>query len=139
MAKGAKSLYKDEPKYPNQRVKIVLPFPPSQNHMYFTAKNGSRILKDTAKKYFANAQKICIKAIKKQGWKEDLDSVWYYADMVFYMPDKRKRDTHNTLKITLDAMEKIVYPNDYYVLPRIQDVHLDVKNPRVIITIYPKI
>ena len=51
--------------------------------------------------------------------------------MWFFMPDKRKRDSHNTLKILLDAMEGFVYENDFYVMPRIQEVAYDKENPRV--------
>ena len=139
--KGGKSLKDDlnreTPKYPNQKIKLTLDIPPSQNHMYFTAKNGMRILKKDAQEYFRKIEHKAKKEVEKQKWKKDKGSVWYYADLYYYFPDKRKRDTHNTLKILLDGLEGIIYPNDYYVLPRIQNAQLDRKNPRVYIEIYP--
>ncbi len=59
---------------------------------------------------------------------EDNRDTWLYADMWFFMPDKRKRDSHNTLKILLDVMEGFVYENDFYVMPRIQEVAYDKEN-----------
>jgi len=50
----------------------------------------------------------------------------------FYFPDRRKRDTHNTLKLTLDCFEAAsIYENDRYALPQIMDFEVDRNNPRV--------
>jgi len=59
-------------------------------------------------------------------------------ELTFYFPDNRIRDTHNGFKIPLDAMEKIVYDNDYWVIPRIIDFIIDKENPRLDITMYIK-
>ena len=54
-----------------------------------------------------------------------------YLDCVFFMPDRRIRDSHNMLKLLLDVMQGNVFENDYFVMPRVQYVGLDVENPRV--------
>jgi crossover junction endodeoxyribonuclease RusA len=46
------------------------------------------------------------------------------------------RDTHNGLKLLLDALEKAVYDNDRYALPRIQDWDIDKTDPRVEVEIW---
>ena len=59
-------------------------------------------------------------------------------DLYFYFPDKRKRDSHNCLKLLLDCLEGLLFENDYYILPRIQYVTLDRDNPRVEVVFYPQ-
>lgn len=50
----------------------------------------------------------------------------------YYWPDARKRDTHNTLKLLLDALESAgIYENDSLALPQIMDYQIDRANPRV--------
>lgn len=50
----------------------------------------------------------------------------------FFFPDRRKRDTHNGLKLLLDALEDAgIYENDQYALPRIMDFEIDRQNPRI--------
>lgn len=136
--KKEENLLQIQTQYPNQEIHLVVEFPPSMNHMYFTAKNGSRILKKDAQKYLEQIKLYCREQIKKQKWKKEGEGIWYVMDLYFYMPDKRKRDTHNCLKILLDALEHEIYVDDYFVMPRIQDVKLDKLNPRVEIKIYPK-
>ena len=47
------------------------------------------------------------------------------------MKDKRKRDTHNYFKVLFDALEGVLYDNDYYVMPRVMGVAIDRDNPRI--------
>jgi Holliday junction resolvase RusA-like endonuclease len=42
------------------------------------------------------------------------------------------------MKILLDALEKILYEDDQFVLPRVQEVLLDRENPRLELEIYKK-
>lgn len=135
--KGDK-LYCEVSQYPNQVIELTIPFPPSQNHMYFTAKNGMRILRTEAKKVFNIIRQKSIDAVREQGWKRELEGIWYRVEMKFYMPDKRKRDSHNTFKIMFDAMEDVIYPDDYYILPTVKSVDIDRNNPRVEIKIFPE-
>ena len=131
-------LERDIPKYPNQVLTLTIKVPPSVNHMYIHKKNGQKILTNTAKQYIKTIQDLCKKEIKKQNWKKDKESVWYVMDMYFYFQDKRKRDSHNCLKLLMDSLEGLLFTNDYFVLPRIQYVTLDRENPRVEIIFYPQ-
>lgn len=130
-------LNRDVPKFPDQFVTFNLPIPPSVNHMYQNAGRGRR-LTSKAVTYIKTAQDICKSAIKKQSWKKDKDFVWYVMDLYFYFPDKKVRDSHNCIKILTDCLEGLLFTNDYYVLPRIQYVCLDRKNPRLEIVYYPQ-
>lgn len=131
-------LERDIPKYPNQVLTLTIKVPPSVNHMYIHKRNGQKILTSTAKQYIKTIQDLCKKEMKKQNWKKDKESVWYVMDMYFYFKDKRKRDSHNCLKLLMDSLEGLLFTNDYFVLPRIQYVTLDRENPRVEIIFYPQ-
>lgn len=49
----------------------------------------------------------------------------------YYFPDARQRDTHNTLKLLLDALESAgIYENDRFALPQIMNWEIDRQNPR---------
>lgn len=129
-------LNRDTPKYPNQELSLVLKVPPSVNHMYQNAGRGKRLTKQ-AKEYILDAQNKCKKAMKEQKWKRDKEYVWFVMDLYFYFPDKRRRDSHNTLKLLTDSLEGLLFYDDYYLLPRIQHVCLDRDNPRLEIIFYP--
>ena len=47
------------------------------------------------------------------------------------MPDKRIRDSHNCIKLLMDSLQGVLFPNDYFVMPRIQAVEFDKENPRI--------
>lgn len=130
-------LDRDLPKYPKQVLTVTLPLPPSVNHMYQAAGRGRRLTKQ-AMEYIRTAQDTVKKAIRKQGWKKDKDHVWYVMDLYYYFPDKRIRDSHNTLKLLTDCLEGLLYKDDYFLLPRIQYVCLDRSNPRLEIIYYPQ-
>lgn len=130
-------LLRDEPKYPNQVITLILDIPPSVNHMYIHRGNKN-ILTKVAKEFVKETQNRCLEAVKKSKWKKDNPSVWYVMDLYFYMPDKRIRDSHNCIKILTDSLEGILFSNDYFVLPRIQYVTLDRKNPRLELIYYPQ-
>lgn len=103
--------------------------------MYIHLRNGAKRLSKTSEEYLKNIITIIHKAKIKQSWRRPKKETWLYIDMIFYMPDRRVRDSHNLLKLPLDAMQSIIYINDYYVLPRIQSVEYDKHNPRVEIMI----
>lgn len=130
-------LDRDEPLYPNQKIKFSTPVPPSINHMYVNVGRGSKRLTQQAKDFIRDSQNAARIAMKNCGWKKDKESVWYVMDLYFYFPDKRIRDSHNTLKILTDSLEGLIFSNDYFLLPRIQYVCLDRDNPRLEIIFYP--
>lgn len=131
-------VYRDTPKHPTKRLKMSLPLPPSINHMYFNTRNGGKRLTTKAENYIRKSRALINVAIEEQNWIKQSYSTWYYIDLVFFMPDRRIRDSHNMLKLLLDVMQDIVYDNDYYVCPRIQSVEYDKNNPRVEICITPQ-
>ena len=130
-------LDRDEPLYPNQKIKFSTPVPPSINHMYVNVGRGSKRLTQQAKDFIRDSQNAARIAMKNCGCKKDKESVWYVMDLYFYFPDKRIRDSHNTLKILTDSLEGLIFSNDYFLLPRIQYVCLDRDNPRLEIIFYP--
>jgi crossover junction endodeoxyribonuclease RusA len=97
----------------------------------------TRRLTSKALKWFAISREICTNEVKLQDWKIDNKHVWYYVDMEFYFADRRIRDSHNTLKILMDALQGTIFNNDYYCMTRINKVCYDKNNPRVEIKIYP--
>lgn len=137
-AKLNEDLNRSIPLYPNQKLTFITPIPVSVNHMYINVGRGSKRLTKQAKDYIRDAQHSARKAILNSKWKKDKDNVWYIMDLYYYFPDKKIRDSHNTLKILTDSLEGLIFYNDYFLLPRIQDVQLDRNNPRLEITIYPK-
>lgn len=137
-AKDCNDLYRSEPKYPNKKLRVSLPLPPSVNSMYAPTKHGGKRLTSKAKQYIITSQALIHQAIDEQRWVIQDVATWYYADLVVFMPDRIIRDSHNLLKLLLDVMQDIVFDNDYYVMPRIQSVELDVENPRVELSIVPQ-
>lgn len=133
MKKQGDRLERELPQRPRQKITLVLPMPISVNSMYLA--NRKRGLTRKAMQWFHTAQYIAKCECEKQNWIMDKGSVWYIADIDFYFNDKIKKDSHNYLKLMLDALEGIIYNNDYFVKPRINIVELDRKRPRVEITI----
>lgn len=131
-------LFRDDSKYKNKKLKVTLPIAPSVNNLFITKRNGRKILTEKARRYVLFSSNLIKEACKKQKWKIEDGDVWYYLDMVVYMPDRKIRDSHNMLKLMLDVFQEIAYNNDYWVMPRIQGVELDVENPRIDITIRPQ-
>jgi hypothetical protein len=125
------------PKYYVQVLEFAMPIPPSKNHAYFY-KGGKKILKKSTKEFIETTRSKLKKEMKEQKWKHDKPHVWYYADLYFYMPDKRVRDSHNSIEVLMDTLEGILFPNDYYVMPRVMDVKLDRENPRLEVKFYAK-
>jgi len=78
-------------------------------------------------------------SVKEQKWKKETEPIWYILEADFYMPDKRKRDNSNMYKLLLDALEGVVYFDDYFVKPRTMHVGLDRLNPRVEVSVYPEV
>lgn len=131
-------LYRDKPKQPNKCLRVALPIPPSVNDLHFHTRYGGKRLKPKAREYIRDSRALINLAIEEQHWEVPSVCTWLYIDMVFYMPDRKIRDSHNCLKILLDVMEEIVFINDYYVMPRIQGVEYDKENPRVEVVIIPQ-
>lgn len=128
-------LFRDKPSNTNPRLSMALPIPPSINHMYYNTRGGGKRLTIKAENYVRISKALINLAMEEQRWNKPSKHTWLYADLVFYFPDRRRRDSHNTLKLLLDVMNKLVYEDDYTCLPRIQSVEYDKDNPRVEILI----
>lgn len=124
-------LYRDDASYIHKKLYLTIPIAPSVNHMFRRTRNGGQVLTKEAERYFVTARATINQAIEEQVWIKQEHAVWYYIDMVVYMPDRRIRDSHNMLKILMDVLQGVVYQNDYYALSRIQGVEYDKENPRI--------
>lgn len=128
-------LPRKKPRNVNKTLKLALPVPPSVNAIYYNTRGGGRRLTKKAEHYIRDVRALTNQAIDDQHWSKQEKGIWLYMDMVFYFPDRRRRDSHNCLKVLLDALESIVYVDDMYVMPRIQSVEYDKDNPRVEISV----
>lgn len=115
----------------NKRLYFSIPIAPSINSMY----TMKRQLTAKARKYIRVARALINEAIEEQKWFVPARDTWLYVDLVFYMPDRKIRDSHNMLKIVMDVMQDIVYENDYFVMPRVQSVEYDKEHPRIDVNI----
>lgn len=127
-----------EPTCPDLSLDFTIKIPPSVNHMYIQTKGGSKILTKDAKEYIKHTQNVVKKKMREIGYSVEEPGVWHYMDLYFYFPDKRIRDSHNCIKILMDSLEGLLFMNDYYIMPRIQDVQLDRDNPRLEVIYKPK-
>lgn len=113
--------------------RLILNLPPSVNHMYINGRIGhrlSRILSKSAKMWFEDTVIKATEWRTKNEWStahhKTIVKLWYY------FPDYRRRDTHNTIKILMDALEDAqIYVDDRWALPQIQDFDIDKSKPRV--------
>ncbi|MCY9508509.1 RusA family crossover junction endodeoxyribonuclease, partial [Paenibacillus larvae] len=76
---------------------------PSVNHMYRNAYKGKRairVLSREAQEWYEETVILASDWRKKNGWNTVAGKV--IVRLWFYFPDRRRRDTHNGLKILLD-------------------------------------
>lgn len=102
---------------------------PSWNHLYVIRKSRP-ILDEWAKAHKEKLQKEAISWVKNTGWK-CTEGVKVIAKTSVFWNDNRKKDTHNLTKLIFDALEGIIYDNDYYVLVQFMDFQIDKKDPRI--------
>lgn len=129
--KKTNDVYREEPLYPNRELTFTVGLPLSVNHMYVRTYKGGQRLSKEAEAYVNRTRAYILEVMQDENFKMINNASWHYADLVFYMPDKRCRDSHNLLKLLLDTLETTLFHNDYYILPRIQSVELDRTNPRI--------
>jgi len=86
---------------------LYLPWLPSVNHYYCTARNGRRYIGEPGLR-FRRAAWLAWKQLKT---KPLTGPIWVEVDL--YPPDKRRRDIDNGLKCLLDALQHAgAYPDD---------------------------
>ena len=114
-----------------QVLDLVTPLVPSNNSMYQTSHStGARQLTLPAKQLFVECQDYIRDEVLTQGWQPTYKT-FVVADLYFYFPDSKMRDSHNMIKFLLDTMEGLVIDNDQYILPRVQCVRKDKLDPRI--------
>lgn len=106
---------------------------PSVNHMYRNAMvRGRRIKVKTpvAKAWFDETITLATVWRQQNKWSTATGKV--IVRLWYFFLDKRRRDTHNTLKPLMDALEDAgIYEDDKTALPQIMDYEVDRKNPRI--------
>lgn len=127
-------LLRVKPKNGSQELKIVLPLGVSVNKLY-TMFRGRKQISNEGKKYIRTVVPVIMQNIKNQGWEKDVKGVWHVVEITYYFPDRKKRDSHNYIKLLMDVLEGLVFENDQFCIVREQYVYLDRKNPRLEVTI----
>lgn len=111
---------------------IIDGLPPSVNHLYHNALiNGRRmrVLNKKGKLWREDARLMAMIWAKRNRWTKSDGKV--VMRLWFYYPDKRRRDSHNFLKLIADSLEGILYEDDKMLLPQIIDFEVDRERPRV--------
>jgi len=121
---------------PKKRISFSIPVPPSENHCFINIGNR-RVLSRDAKDFMREAALKAKIAAKGVNWRIE-NGRKVVILLYFYFPNKRKKDTHNTLKVLMDAFQGILYEDDYWALPRIMDFEIDRDNPRLDLVVYMK-
>lgn len=93
---------------------------PSVNNLYVSGKGGSVTRSAMAKRHI-NLWRTLVQSDWMNLYEGPIKDKKLYLDCYFVMPDHKKRDTSNVLKMLPDALEGVLYENDYYLLPRVQD------------------
>lgn len=135
MTTDRSGIFRDVAIAKNKTLHVSLPVPPSVNSIYYNTRGGGRKLTKKAEYYIRDARALVALAMDEQHWMMPDKYTWLYVDMVYYFPDRRIRDSHNCLKVLMDAMQGYVFYNDYTALPRIHGVEYDKENPRVDIVV----
>lgn len=121
-----------------ENIKFRLSLPPSVNHSHKQWVSNGRIMRvptNSTKEWRIEAQLDVIAATKEQKWKCTKQSK-VVVELTIWWPDKRKRDSHNLIKEICDALNKRIYDDDYWALPRIIDFGYDKHDPHVDIFCY---
>lgn len=96
---------------------------PTVNHMYRKMRGGKQ-LTDMAKNRLIDWRMMAEISWEAAGMTEPIKGKNVYVDAYFVLPDKKVRDVSNVLKLLMDALEGVVYENDYHALPRIMDMRV---------------
>lgn len=131
-------------------LKLILPVPVSINKLYINqygynpktrqrAPTGARILSKEGEKSKKDIQDKVVEQMSGQDWDyswTECKDNFLYMDVLIYF-SRRGRDSDNIFKLLSDSLEKIVYDNDSRILPRVQKVLYDTKNPHIEVEFSP--
>lgn len=112
-------------------MSLELPLPPSVNSSYRMA-GMRRFHSAETLRWYRDAVLLIRAWMIKSKTKPFTTQV--HCDIEMYLR-RRGSDSHNYLKIFIDGLQKAaLVANDDLILPRIQSVEYDSKNPRIIAT-----
>lgn len=109
---------------------------PSANHIYMNTRHG-RKLAPIAEQKLEQWRWLASVWAKENRWQITCNQK-VIIRLYFFLNDRRKKDTHNTKKLLLDAMQGVIYDDDYYVLDQTIDFEIDRTNPRIEIEVEVK-
>lgn len=110
-------------------VSIELPFPPSVNH-YWRTFRGRQCISAGGKAYTIDVQA----ALLSVGWRKVQGRLAVDVDAV--MPDRRRRDIDNSLKVLLDSLTKAGAWDDDEQIDDLRIRRVGVESPgRVIVSV----
>lgn len=133
--KGVKDdLLRVKPKNPNKELKIILPLGVSVNKLY-TFFKGKKQMTKLGHKYIREVVPVIEQVAKHQKWECAKKGEWCVIEPTYYFPDKKRRDSHNYIKLMMDTLEGLVFEDDQFTIVREQYVYLDREFPRIEITI----
>jgi hypothetical protein len=95
-------------------------FFPSVNHIYNNTRRGGKKLTKPAQDLFDRWQMAAREWCFRNQWETTVKEK-VVIEVTAYFPDNQKRDTNNVFKLMMDALEGIIFDNDYYALPRVKD------------------
>ena len=109
---------------------LVLPLPMSVNSLYQWGRRG-HVYKHPDAVRWTQAARVKARAWRRQtGWTPTHQQK-VVAWVRTFWPDEARRDTHNLYKVLWDALEGVLYDDDYWVLVRQADFAIDPQDPRI--------
>lgn len=127
-------LLRVKPKNPNKELKFILPLGVSINKLYSFFK-GKHTMTSAGHKYIRDVVPVLENAIAHQEWDMAKKGEWCIVKPTYYFPDRKKRDSHNYIKLMMDVLEGLVFENDQFTIVQEQYVYLDRDFPRIEITV----
>ncbi len=116
-------------------------FYPSVNKIYLQRSGGGKTMSAPASRLFERWQGLAKVWTYETGW-ELTDKEKIVIELEAFFPDNSPRDTHNVFKLMMDALEKVIYKNDMYAMPRVMDFHIlepdSEEAPYFLLNIYKK-
>lgn len=103
---------------------------PSSNAIHMNAGGGMRRLNPMAEAKLMEWKEAARRWAEGR-WECQAVGTKVIAEMTFFLPDDKVRDTHNAKKLLLDALEGIIHENDMWILDRTLDFQYDKACPRI--------
>lgn len=112
---------------------------PSENMIYVSNRRGGKRLSKMAEDQLIKWRAMAESWALRNGWemtKNEKVVIWIDT----YFPDRRIRDTSNAYKLMMDALQGVIFDNDYYALVRQNDFFIVKKgeSPHFKLYIYKK-